>query len=478
MSTQTKNTRAESADAKRPATDAEYQARLLRAIPGGAHTYSRGHDQFPDNAPAIFSRGEGVYAYTPDGRRYLDFAMALGAVGIGYGEKSIVEAANKGMTLGNGLSRPSMIELEAAERLIDLVPSIDMVKFTKNGSTAVTAAVKLARAFTGRELVARCSQHPFFSYDDWFIGSTPVTRGITRSTISETLTFNYNDIASLEKLFEQHKGKVAAVVLEPATMVCPNVNGQPLPHGGIQGCCSANPCTARAPRCRHFLHDVRELCDKHGVVMVLDEMITGFRWHLGGAQHVLDVRPDITTFGKAMANGFSVACVGGRRDIMQLGSIEFAGTERVFLLSTTHGAEMSGLAAFLATVDFMEKNEVCAHFWNWGERFVKAFNRESQSAGVSKRIYAGGPACKPGFVTLDDKGLPCMKLRTLFMQEMLKHNILMPQVVVAYRHGDAELKLVEHALADAMPVIAKALHEGFEKYIHGPLVQPVFRKLN
>lgn len=478
MTTKMKKPHAESADAKRPASDAEYQARLLRAIPGGAHTYSRGHDQFPDNAPAIFARGEGVYAYTPDGRRYLDFAMALGAVNIGYGEPAIVSAATKGMNLGNGLSRPSMIELEAAERLIDLVPSIDMVKFTKNGSTAVTAAVKLARAFTGRELVARCSQHPFFSYDDWFIGSTPVTRGITRSTISETLTFNYNDIASLEKLFEQHKGKIAAVVLEPASMVCPKVVGQPAFVGPMQECWTESSCTARDTGKKHFLHEVRELCDKHGVVMVLDEMITGFRWHLGGAQHVLDVRPDITTFGKAMANGFSVACVGGRRDIMQLGSIEFAGTERVFLLSTTHGAEMSGLAAFLATVDFMEKNNVCAHFWNWGERFVKVFNRAAESAGVSKRIYAGGPACKPGFVTLDEKGQPCMKLRTLFMQEMLKHNILMPQVVVAYRHGDAELKLVEHALADAMPVIARALKEGFEKYIHGPLVQPVFRKLN
>ena len=464
--------------AHQSASDAEYQARLLRAIPGGAHTYSRGSDQFPSNAPSIFTHGEGVYAYTPDGRRYLDFAMALGAVNIGYGEPCIVNAALQGMKQGNGLSRPSMIELEAAEKLIELVPSIDMVKFTKNGSTAVTAAVKLARAFTGRELVARCAQHPFFSYDDWFIGSTPVTRGITRGTISETLTFNYNDIESLERLLTQHKGKFAAVVLEPATLVCPNVCGQGPCQGPITGCCSAKACTARAPNCKNFLHEVRELCDRHGVVMVLDEMISGFRWDLRGAQHLLDVRPDITTFGKAMANGFSVACVGGRRDIMQLGAIEFAGTERVFLLSTTHGAEMCGLSAFLATVEFMQKNNVCEHLWNWGARFVQIFNRAAQGVGVSNRIKAGGPACKPGFLTLDEKGQPCMALRTLFMQEMLKHNILMPQVVVAYRHGEAELQLVERALAETMPVIAKALRDGLENYIEGPLVKPVFRKLN
>lgn len=472
MATQSDSTGAGQGD------QSDWQSRLQRAIPGGAHTYSRGADQFPANAPAIFTHGEGVYAFDPQGRKYLDFAMALGATCIGYGEPQIVEAAMRGMQMGNGLSRPSVIELEAAERLIGLVPSIDMVKFTKNGSTAVTAAVKLARAFTGRELVARCSQHPFFSYDDWFIGSTAVKRGITRSTIQETIFFDYNDIASVERLLVLHKDKVAALVLEPATMIRPCVVGQACEKGPLSDVHTLRGWQERAPGTKHFVHQVRELCDKHGVVLVLDEMITGFRWSLGGAQEVLDVRADITTFGKAMANGFSVASVGGRRDIMQLGSIEFEGTERVFLLSTTHGAEMSSLAAFLATVDFLEQHDVCAHLWQWGERFIHVFNRAAKAAGVYERVRAGGPGCKPGYVTLDAAGQTCMAMRTLFMQEMLRHNILMPQVVVAYRHGDAELALVEQALAQVMPVMARGAKQGAEGLIEGPPVKPVFRKWN
>src|SRR3972149_4853472 len=171
-----------------------YQARLLKAIPGGAHTYSRGYDQYPGNAPQILACGKGSYVYDPEGNRYLDYGMALRAVNIGYAEDQIDAAAIEQIKNGNNPTRPSNIELEAAELMIEIIDSIDMVKFTKNGSTSVSAAVKLARAYTGRELVARCAEHPFFSYDDWFIGSTPVTRGIPQETIRQTRHFRYNDI--------------------------------------------------------------------------------------------------------------------------------------------------------------------------------------------------------------------------------------------------------------------------------------------
>jgi glutamate-1-semialdehyde 2,1-aminomutase len=454
------------------------EERLLRAIPGGAHTYSRGRDQFPANAPPILERGEGAYVYAPDGRRFLDFGMALGAVGIGYAEPEIVEAARIGGSLGNGLTRPSVVELEAAERLIGLVDSVDMVKFTKNGSTAVTAAVKLARAHTGRELVARCAQHPFFSYDDWFIGSTPVQRGIPRSTISETLLFDYNDSASLERLLESNRGKVAAVVLEPATAVCPATVAGPCRTGPCAGCCSSCPCSHRSQGERHFLHEVRDLCDRHGVVMVLDEMITGFRWHLKGAQHLLGIQPDISTFGKAMANGYSVACVAGRRDLMRHGSIEFEGTERVFLLSTTHGAEMCGLSAFLATVDFMDRHDVCGHMWRWGSEFIAAFNGAADACGIRSRVRAGGPGCKPLPMFLEADGSPSFALRTLFMQEMVRNGVLMPQVCVTWRHGAEELSAVREALAATMPVLARAIDSGINGLLEGPIVKPVFRRVN
>ena len=164
--------------------------RLLKVIPGGAHTYSRGYDTFPLNAPAILDRGKGVYIFDNNGRKYLDYGMGLRSVNIGYSENSINNAAISGIKKGNNLTRPSLIELKAAELFTSLIKDADMVKFTKNGSTAVTAAVKLARAYTKKKLVIRCAQHPFFSYDDWFIGSTNIKRGITDETIKLTKTFN------------------------------------------------------------------------------------------------------------------------------------------------------------------------------------------------------------------------------------------------------------------------------------------------
>ena len=194
----------------------EYTRRLQRVVPGGAHTYSRGADQYPLNAPAILERGR-AYSFDPKGVKYLDYGMALRAVNIGYAEDEIDEAAIRQIRNGNNLTRPSMIELEAAELLVGLIDSVDMVKFTKNGSSSVTAAVKLARAYTGRELIARCAEHPFFSYDDWFIGSTPIKLGIPDSVIDQTKLFHYNDIASLEALVAEYPGRIACVVLEPAT---------------------------------------------------------------------------------------------------------------------------------------------------------------------------------------------------------------------------------------------------------------------
>lgn len=428
-----------------------YQERLLKAIPGGAHTYSRGYDQYPTNAPQILTRGKGTYIFDPEGKEYLDYGMALRAVNIGYAEDEIDAAAIAQIKNGNNLTRPSTIELEAAELLIDLIDSVDMVKFTKNGSTAVSAAVKLSRAYTGRELVARCAEQPFFSYDDWFIGSTPLTRGIPQETIEKTKMFRYNDIASLEALIALHPGKLACVVLEPAAIEEPKDG---------------------------YLQKVQALCRANGIVFILDEMITGFRWHMKGAQHLYGVTPDLCTFGKAMANGFAVACIAGRREIMELGSIEFEGRERVFLLSTTHGAEMCGLGAFVATVKFMQQHNVVEHLWDYGRKLIAMMQRKTDEYGVGQNFKVGGIACSPYYLTLDSSGANSLGLRTLFSQEMIRNGVLMPWIALSYRHGETELAVTERALDAAFAVYRKALDEGVEKYLVGPAIKPVFRKHN
>jgi glutamate-1-semialdehyde 2,1-aminomutase len=428
-----------------------YQSRLLSAIPGGAHTYSRGFDQFPANAPQILDHGKGAYVYTPEGQKFLDYGMALRAVTIGYAEDEIDEAAFREIRKGNNLTRPSTVELDAAEKLIDLIDSVEMVKFTKNGSTAVTAAVKLARAFTGRELIARCAEHPFFSFDDWFIGSTVIPRGTTVDNQTKTKSFHYNDIGSLELLISTFPNQFACVVMEAETSV------EPLPG---------------------FLKGVEKLCRDNGILFILDEMITGFRWNLKGAQSKYDLNPDLSTFGKAMANGYSLACVGGRRDVMQLGSIEFEGAERVFLLSSTHGAEMASLGAFLATTNYLENHSVIDHIDVYGSRLKDTLASLAREHNLERNFVVGGPNCSPFFQLQDEAGMVSLPLRTLFMQEMIKNGVLMPWIALCQHHGDKDLEITREAANNSLKVIVKALSEGVEKYLHGPAVKPVFRKFN
>jgi glutamate-1-semialdehyde 2,1-aminomutase len=450
-----------------------YQKRLLKAIPGGAHTYSRGYDQYPINAPHILERGSGSYVYDLNGNKFLDYGMALRAVNIGYAENQIDVAAINQIKNGNNLTCPSMIELEAAELLVDMIKSVDMVKFTKNGSSAVSAAVKLSRAFTGRNLIARCSEHPFFSYDDWFIGSTPLTRGIPQETIAQTKIFRYNDIDSLESLINQYPNQIACVILEPATQECPAIDEQ------TAGCCGQSKCTRPYASCaNNYLQKVQSLCEKNGIVFILDEMITGFRWHINGAQHLYGVTPDLCTFGKAMANGFSVACVAGKREIMELGSIEHQGRERVFLLSTTHGAEMSGLGAFVETVKFMKQYNVVEHLWSYGARLKNIMHQKANEYDIADSFKVGGPACSPYYMTLDRSGVNSLELRTLFSQEMIKNGVLIPWIALCYRHGDEELLKTERALEASFSIYKKALQQGVDKYLQGPAIKPVFRKFN
>lgn len=449
-----------------------YSRRLHAVIPGGAHTYSRGDDQFPANAPAILERGKGAFVWDPEGNRFLDYGMALRAVTLGYAHPRVNETVAREIDKGVNLTRATTIELEAAERIVEMIPSADMVKFAKNGSNVTTAAAKIARAYTGRHYVCVPRQHPFFSFDDWFIGTTVMKRGTVPSHYASTLVFDYGDIASLERLFAEHAGEIAAVMLEPAT---------------TQGPCT--PACTRAltrdgPTCDcigrggNFLHQVQALCRREGALFILDEMITGFRWHLQGAQAYFGVDPDLTTFGKAMANGFSVAALLGKRGPMEVGSILKEGAERTFLLSTTHGAEMSGLAAFLATMDVYEEEDVVGHLWDYGRRLFDLLEALSAKHGLSDHFVMDGSAISMNFVTRDRDGAPSMAMRALFQQEMLKGGVMMPWVAVSLAHGDEALAQTAAAADEALAVYARALEDGVQAHLHGHALKPVFRRHN
>jgi len=428
----------------------EYQLKAHRYIPAGAHTYSRADDSYPLNAPPILERGKGAHVWDMDGNRFLDFGMALRAVTVGYDFERISQAAIEQIHKGNNLTRASKIEIEAAETLCNLIPWVEMVKFAKNGSTVTTAALKLARAYTGRKYIAKCAQHPFFSYDDWFIGDTIIDAGVPHEHKSLTLNFSYNDPESLEKLFTQYPDVIAAVILEPATTEEPK---------------------------ERFLQRIKEICTRFGAVFVLDEMISGFRWHLQGACKYYDVAPDLVTYGKGMANGFSVAALGGKREIMELGGIEHSG-ERVFLISTTHGAEMCGLGAFVETVKVYQELDVIGQMWKSGTMLMDGMNNIASELGISEHFKFVGVPCSPNFMTYNRDGSVSLEFRTLFVQEMLKHGVLMPWVALCYSHGEEEITLALDAGRKSLEVFRQALESGIERYLDGRPIKPVFRKYN
>ena len=449
-----------------------YSERLHQVIPGGAHTYSRGDDQYPANAPEILVSGKGAYVSAPDGRTLLDYGMGLRAVTLGYADERVNRVAMRGMELGVNLTRASVIELEAAERLVSLIDGADMVKFAKNGSNVTTAAAKVARAYTGRTYICVPRQHPFFSFDDWFIGATALKRGIPEAHHATTLVFDYGDLASLQALFDAHPGQIAGVMLEPATTVgpcgaCPRVDRLAPPA-----------CTGCPNRAGNFLVQVQALCRKDGALLILDEMITGFRWHIKGAQHLYGVYPDLTTFGKGMANGFAVAALTGRREIMEVGAIDRPGQERTFLVSTTHGGEMASLAAFLETVDIYEQCGVVDHLWRYGARLLTGLEALAREAGVAHAFQMQGNAISMNYVTLGSDGAPSLALRTLFSQEMIRNGVLMPWIAPSFAHGDAELERTFEAARKALSVYGQALEQGVDRFLQGPVIKPVFRQFN
>lgn len=424
------------------------RARFHELIPGGCHTYAKGDDQYPEGMAPYIVRGEGCRVWDVDGNEFIEYGSGLRAVTLGHAYAPVVEAARAQLGLGANFVRPATLELECAEAFLEVVPRAEMVKFCKDGSDATSGALKLARAHTGRDLVAICANHPFFSVDDWFIGASGMPGGIPQATRELTVKFNYNDLASLEKLFEQHPGKLAAVVLE------------------------AEKETAPAPG---FFEGIRKLCDRHGAVFILDEMITGFRWHAGGAQARYGIEPDLSTFGKALANGFSVSALAGKRELMRLGGADHD-RERVFLLSTTHGAETHGLAAALATMKVYRDEPVIDTLWQRGSRLAAGLREAAAAAGVAEHVPILGQPCCLVFGSRDASGQPSQPFRTLLMQQLIHRGVLATSLVVNYSHTEADIDQTVDAFAASFQVYRRALDEGIDKHLVGRPVQPAIRR--
>ncbi|WEV28728.1 glutamate-1-semialdehyde 2,1-aminomutase [Streptomyces sp. 71268] len=420
--------------------------RLHALVPGGAHTYAKGDDQYPADLAPVISHGRGAHVWDVDGNRYVEYGSGLRSVSLGHAHPRVVEAVRRELDRGSNFVRPSIVEVEAAERFLATVGTAEMVKFAKNGSDATTAAVRLARAVTGRPLVAVCETHPFFSVDDWFIGTTPMNAGVPAATTELTVRFPYADLAATEEMLARHQGQVACLILEPA--------GQ-----------------------ADYLAGLRALADRYGCVLVFDEMITGFRWSEAGAQGLYGVVPDLSTFGKALGNGFAVAALAGRRELMERGGLRHP-DERVFLLSTTHGAETHALAAAMAVLTTYVEEGVTARLHAIGERLAAGVRDAAAGAGVGDHVAVRGRASNLVFATLDADLRPSQEYRTLFLRQLIAGGVLAPSFVVSSALSDADIDHTVDVVAQACAVYRKALDAGDPTpWLAGRPVKPVFRRL-
>ena len=435
-------------DLNRYAASRAHQVRAHRAVPGGAHTYAKGDDQMPEAMPVVVERGAGALVWDLDGNEYVEYGQGLRSVTLGHAEPRVVAAAARWLGRGANFSRPASVELDAAEAFLDLIPGADRVKFCKDGSAATTAAVKLARAATGRDLVARCDDHPFLSQDDWFIGTTALRAGVPDAVRGLTVGFPYGDLGALRDLLDRHPARVACVVMEP-------VRGPEDPGA--------------------YLRAVAELCRARGVVFVLDEMITGFRWSEHGAQGLFGVTPDLSAFGKALGNGFAVSALAGRADLMDRGGFRRGGPS-VFLLSSTHGAETHSLAAAVEAMRIGRDEDVAGRLMRQGARLRRGVEGAARAAGVAGHWGVAGRDCNLVFWTHDASGAASQPFRTLFLQELVRRGVLAPSFVVTTAHTDAVVDRTVEAVAGALAVYAQALDAGgVDGVLFGRPVRPVFR---
>jgi glutamate-1-semialdehyde 2,1-aminomutase len=419
-------------------------------IPGGCHTNAKGDDQFPVLSPGFIARGEGSHVWDVDGNEYIEYGMGCRAVTLGHAFPAVVKAAQDEMLRGSNFSRPAPIEVQCAEELLSMIDGADMAKFCKDGSAATTAALKLARAHTGRDKVAFCADHPFFATNDWFMGTTALDAGIPQSIKDLSLSFQYNDVDSVHNLFKEHPDQIACLIMEPAKYSDPE---------------------------NDFLHKAQDICHQHGAVFILDEMITGFRWHNGGAQKYYDIVPDLSAFGKALANGFSVSALVGKKEIMELGGLEHD-RERVLLLSTTHGAESHSLAAAIATMRVYQNEPVVEMLYRQGERLRDGIDDVIRRHGLSDYVEVIGKPCCLVMASRDENKDPSQWFRTLMLQETIKRGVLMLSLVVSYSHSDQDIDATINAIDESLFVYRRALDEGPEAWLVGRPSKSVYRAFN
>jgi glutamate-1-semialdehyde aminotransferase len=411
----------------------------LDLIPATTQTLAKGPQQNVKGiAPKYLEKGKGSHVWDVDGNEYIDFNMGIGPLSLGYAYPKIDNAIKKQLEDGITFSLMHPLEVEVAKLINEVVPNAESVRYSKTGADVTTAAIRVARAYTGREKVLCCGYH---GWHDWYISVTDKNNGIPNAINDLTFTINYNDIQSVKDSIDSD---IAAIILEPFVFEPPKDN---------------------------FLHELRKLCNDNGILLIFDEMWTGFRIALGGAQEYFGVKADMATFSKAVANGMPLSILTGHKEVMKVLD------DDVFFY-TTFGGEALSLAAAKATIEELRDKNVPAYLTVQGKKLKDGYNQVANNLGMdfTKCI---GYECR-SLITFDAKAGNPLEIKALVQQEMIKRGILWGGFHnMCFSHTDADVEYTLKVYREVLPILKKAVDENsVMKYLDGEPVAPVFRKVS
>jgi len=415
-------------------------ARALKTIPLGSQTFSKSKTQFPEGAsPFFLEKGKGSKVWDVDGNEYIDFMNGLLAVSIGYADQDVTDAVCRQIQNGITFSLPHTLEMIVAEKLIKMIPCAEKVRFGKNGSDATSAAIRLARAYTQKEMVLVCGYH---GWQDWYIGSTSRNLGVPESTQTLTKTFIYNDIESLKHLVKLYRGNVAAIIMEPMNVEFPNPG---------------------------YLESVQKIANDEGIVFIFDETITGCRFAKGGAQELFDITPDLATFGKGIANGFPLSAVVGKAEIMDL-------MEDIFF-SGTFAGETASLAAANVVLDKVEQLDIPEQIKKTGEYLLGKLNQLITELECGHFLKTAGHPSWSFLMIQDTENYSSFEIKTLFMQEVLQRGILtFGTHNISYSHSIEDIDTLILCYKEVFPILKRAITtQTLKEKLHCEILKPLFK---
>ena len=417
----------------------EYYKIALDLIPAQTQTLAKGTGQnIKGVAPKYLLRGKGSHVWDVDGNEFIDYTMGVGPLSLGYSYDVVDEAIKDQLKDGITFSLTHPLEVEVAQLINKVVPNAESIRYSRGGADVVSGAVRVARAYTGRNKVLCCGYH---GWHDWYIAVTDRNKGIPQAIQDLTFTFNYNDIQSVIDSIDED---TACVVLEPYVFEAPKDN---------------------------FLQKLRDVCTKNGTLLVFDEMWSGFRISIGGAQEYFGVKADLACFSKAVANGMPLSVLTGKKEIMSV-------LEKDVFFFNTFGGETLSLSAAKATINEMIAKNVPAQLAKQGNKLKVGYNKISEELGMDYTKCSGFD-CRT-IMTFDASAANPLEMKSLVQQEMIKRGILWAGFHnISFSHTDEDIEYTLKAYKEVLPILKKAVEEkNVRGYLRGEPVEPVFRKVS